>query len=102
MPKLVYTFDRTEGLIKIVKHGKRWCIYRVKAIKWWTKHFKNPMRSSEKRYKFSWQDHPVKTWHYKPFEDSDVSNNPEDFIADVKIWQPFIMSYEYGRKNKSR
>ena len=91
---MVYVFDNGQGLVKIVKHGSRYRVYRVKEIRWWYKIFKNPMRLREKRYKITWEKRPIKTHEYKPYEDKDVSNNPLDYIEGVKRMQEHKISYD--------
>lgn len=88
---MVYTFDRSRGLVKIIKRGNVWAVYRIKEIQEREKVFADPMRMSEKRYKFVFEARAIATHSYKPFEDRDVSNNPDSFVEDVRTWQPYTI-----------
>ena len=90
---VVYAFDGHRELVKIVKRGRVWAVYPIKKIEWWKKYFSDPMRKSEVRYKFIWEKRPINTYTYKPYEDKDVSDNPEDFIEDVETWQSYVLRY---------
>ena len=73
----VYIFDRTHGLLKIVKKRKYYYAYRLKAI------FVN-LNTKRERYVF--ESHPIERWPYKPYDDEDVAGTPEVFFEDVKKW----------------
>ena len=89
----VYTFDGSRNLVKIVKRGSVWAVYRIKEIQWWDKVFADPMRTTETKYTFIWEKKAIATHSYKPFEDGDVANTPDSFIEDVKCWQPYKLVY---------
>ena len=91
---MVYVFDMSDGLVKILKKGKGWAVYRLKEVQWWRKVFADPMRGEEDRYKFIWETKAIKTHPYKPFESGDVSDNPNVFIEDVRRFQDYKIRYK--------
>lgn len=64
--------------MKIAKRGIVWCVYRLDTVK----------VDSVGNTVFTFEDFPYSRWHYKPFEDKDVSSTPDEFLEDVKRWQP--------------
>ena len=90
---MVYAFGSSRGLVKIVKHGKNWAVYQIKRIEWWEKVFADPMRTTETKYKFVWEKKAIATHSYKPFEDGDVTDDPNTLIEDVKTWHPSKLCY---------
>ena len=75
----VYVFDSgLKSLVKIVKRGRVWCVYRLDTVK--VDRIGNTV--------FIFEDCPYASWHYKPFEDKDVSSTPDQYLKDIKCWQP--------------
>ena len=83
----VYTFDSgLKTIVKIVKRGKVWVIYRLKEIK--------VDRLGNKLFDF--ETTPYASWHYKPFEDKDVSLTPDPYYEDVKTWCSYHITQILG------
>jgi hypothetical protein len=82
--EMVYCFDTVlHSVVKIVKRGKIWVIYRLKSVK---------VDRHEKPIKWTFETHAFETWDYKPFEDEDVVNEIDtSFLTDIKRWTPFIV-----------
>ena len=75
----VYTFDRSlQSLVKIAKRGLVWAVYRLDTVK--IDRIGNTI--------FIFEDFAHVRWHYKPFEDKDVSSTPDQWLDEVKRWQP--------------
>jgi len=84
----VYTFDgNMHTLVKIEKHGGTWCVYRLEKVLVETHTRARKMN----RLRFIFEKRPFEKWSYKPYEDKDVSKYPQDFVEDVKCWQPHII-----------
>ena len=81
----VYVFDHTHGLLKIVKRGKYYYAYRLKAI------FVN-LYTKKERYVF--EKRPIERWSYKPYDDEDVASTPEVFFEDVRKWHFYMIQPE--------
>jgi len=76
----VYTFDcGLKTVVKIVKRGVRWAVYRLDHIE----------ISRKGKVRFVFEKKPYRSWSYKPFEDKDVTRKPDVFLEDVKRWEPF-------------
>ena len=71
----VYGYAASVGVVKIQKRGKWYCVYRLKRVivNYWTK---------KKRFEF--EKRPFETWSYKPYEDNDIANSPEELFEYVK------------------
>jgi len=79
----VYTFDSgMRTLVKIEKHGKKWCVYRLEKVILRGRH-----------PKFIFEQKPFESWSYQPFEDKDVKGDPEVFLEDIKRWQPHLVCH---------
>ena len=81
----VYVYDKSEGLLKIVKR-KNYCIYAIRTIK------EIGTYTGKKTYKFVWNKKMKRSHTYKPYENSDVSDDPRDYISDIKRWNPLSIS----------
>lgn len=79
MSKPVYAYGK--DLVKIVKRGNSYKVYPLDRIIKAQVRYK---REGELRYwyKFEWDSKPRETWHYKPYEDKDVST--ELTLSDVE------------------
>jgi len=81
----VYAFDANlHTVVKIQKRGATWCVYRLKEVQ---------VRRNRPfgQLAFIFEEHPLESWHYKPFEDKDVSDRPDIYYEDVKRWQPHLI-----------
>ena len=80
----VFTFDTgLHNLVKIEKHGKKWCVYRLEKVVL--------PAAPDKHPRFIFGQKPFGSWSYQPFEDKDVKGDPEAFLEDVKRWQPQLV-----------
>ena len=82
---VVYIFDHTHGLLKIVKRRKYYYAYRLKAV------FVN--RYTKKEH-YVFESHSIERWSYKPYDDDDAASTPEVFLEDVKKWHPHMIRLE--------
>ena len=77
---MVYVYDNSDGLVKIIKRGNKYCIYRLKEIQvkllHWVPH--------QEKHKYVFEKQKVSCYGYKPYDDKDVSNDPDVFYDDVK------------------
>ncbi|KXB08675.1 hypothetical protein AKJ59_00635 [candidate division MSBL1 archaeon SCGC-AAA385M02] len=91
----VYAFDSSNPPVKIAKHGKYWCVYRLRGIKKAKVIFKDPMKLSEVWYKFRWSDKPTDSYTYKPFEDDDIFDKPNiSFVKETKTYNNHLVSWD--------
>ena len=80
----VFTFDAgLHNVVKIEKHGKKWYAYRLEKV---------ILVQGDKHPSFIFAKSPFGSWSYQPFEDKDVKRDPETFLADVRRWQPQLVS----------
>jgi len=79
-----YVFDMTSGLVKIVKRGTKYNVYKLREIQ-----ESHNLYSGKRKYKFIWERTPSESHSYKPYDESDVSGNPEIFINSVMTWNPY-------------
>lgn len=107
MSKTVYVYDGTpNGLVKIVEQNNGFAVYRLDEVEVGRKRMSDGFdqrcspsifnhNCSECKHvpggkdcmlklKFTFDKAPVKTWSYKPYEDGDVSDTPNQFYPDVK------------------
>ena len=81
----VFAFDAgTHNLVKIEKHGKKWCVYRLEKVEVITG-YPHP--------RFTFEKKPYESWSYQPFEDKDVKEDPKAFLEDIKRWQPHLVCH---------
>ena len=86
----VYTFDTgLHNLVKIEKHGKKWCVYRLEKVILTDKDHRRVLVHPI----FIFEQKPYESWSYQPFEDKDVKGDPEAFLEDIKRWQPHLIHY---------
>ena len=79
----VYTFDSgMHAVVKIEKHGKIWCVYRLEKV-----------ILTDKHPRFIFEQKPCESWSYQPFEDKDLKGDPEVFLEDIKRWQPHLVCH---------
>ena len=85
---MVYAYDNTDGLVKIIKKGRRYCIYRLKEIQVINKDIgffaSYGHRDPSEKHKYVFEKQKVACFGYKPYDDKDVSNNPDMFYDDVE------------------
>ena len=93
----VFTFDSgLHNLVKIEKHGKKWCVYRLEKV---ILPVGSELLSAErpqlpgKHPQFIFSKKPFGSWSYQPFEDKDVKGDPEVFLEDIKRWQPHLICH---------
>jgi len=79
----VYVFDRTDGLVKIIKRGKYYYVHRLKEIL--------VDRKGKKRFVF---ERASKRYTYKPYEDDDVTDTADVYFEDVKRWHFFKIHHK--------
>lgn len=77
---MVYAYDRTDGLVKIVKRGTKYCIYRLKEVEVDLIHW----IPREEKHKFIFETKNTSCYGYKPYDDEDVSNDPDIYYRDVE------------------
>jgi len=83
----IFVYDKTRGLVKIVERKGIFYVYRIKSI---IEEFTWGSRTS--KYKFIWEKKYSDKYRYQPFDEGDVSCNPEDFIDDVKRFDQYLIS----------
>lgn len=82
----VYVFDGClKELVKIVKKGKYYYIYRLKKV---------VITLISKKIKFEFEKHYYDKTTYKPYEEKDVSSVPDVFLEDIQVWQPHLIFKE--------
>ncbi len=81
----VYTYDRTLGLVKIVERKGNYYVYRLE-------HVAINLHTKQRRYIFD--KHYCKKWHYQPYEEQDISHNPDIFLEDIRKFEFYKIRYE--------
>ncbi len=89
----VFVFDQSSGLVKITKRGKKYYVYRLKEVQeipikghsW----FYKKRTFGSHTYKFIWEPTASDALNYKPYDDGDVSSNPDMYVYEIRRWNPY-------------
>lgn len=85
---MVFIYDSSSGMVKIVKRGLKYHVYKLKQIIEETR-----ASSGKKTYKFIWETKASAVHGYKPYESSDTVS-PQSCVSTIKRWNPHIISKE--------
>jgi len=72
---VVYVYSSSDGLVKIVRRGNFYYVYRLDKIYY-------DYRTKKKKFVF--ERHYCDKIPYKPYKDDEVSYTPDVFFEDVK------------------
>ena len=74
----VFVFDGIHGAVKIQEIDGRFYVFLLKYVK----------VNRENRKEWIFDDEERECGSYKPYEDKDVTSNPDVLFEDVKRWTP--------------
>jgi len=83
---MVYVYDSSSGLVKIVKRGKNYYVYKLKRIIEETRAL-----TGKKSYKFIFETRSSSVHGYKPYESGDVGS-PQNYVSSIKRFNPSMFS----------
>lgn len=82
----IFVYDRTRGLVKIVERKGIFYVYRINSI---IEEFTWGSRTS--KYKFIWEKKYSNKHSYQPFDEDEVSYDPEQIIDVVKRFDQHLI-----------